>query len=372
MNIEGGLGVFINTTVLETNGAATTFSAETSMLLTSPEISATGGAVTVNGAATVQIGGGTCEVTGLSLLTLTTVGELNIAGGVTTVETGAFTAATGVCLWTAPTFTLAGGNVNVGGVLTTLNAASLAINNSVGTVINSPVTTINSVTTTIAATRTLQVDNIEPTTSHALSINDVDAIQGRPDTGMTVGDIKYLTGNGSGMDITNIANFENYSATNVLIQNQQLYQSFPTILLNGGYQLAFTSSTKVWQYPNIPQLCYTIQVNGRLINNVGTAGMPLSIFGYIAIKNLTRPATLPLPDPIFQLIGNQSIPGGLASSLYQLNYTVPYLNNGSHVTNAESYQIQLYLANGQATPAVNTVSFTVGYVQVNAQISQAL
>jgi hypothetical protein len=374
VNIEGAVFVGINTALLEINGGATTLSAETSVLITTPECSITAAATTITAATELALTAGELNITAGA--TTVEVGGLNVLAAGTEIEVGELGITSGDTTWGSPKITIAGGIVNVGGLTTLLNAATLTINNTTNTFINSPTTTINSAITTIAATRTLKVDNIEPTTANALAISGVNTITGRTDIGLDMEYVKKVEGGGAGMKLANIDTFEDYSATNVLLQNQQFLQAIPTITLNtNNATLAYTSATKVWNYPNIPQLMFAIQIAGKVVNVLGSSqppGAPVNIVGYVALKNLTDPAVIPLYTPFGLSIVRSVQPTNIAQSYFNILYNTPIINDGDPMANGDSYQLQVYLTNFQTNPATDAITVSDAGVQVNIQIAQTL
>jgi hypothetical protein len=374
VNIEGAVFVGINTALLEINGGATTISAETSVLITTPECSITAAATTITALTELALTAGELNITAAA--TTVEVAGLNITAAGTEIEVGHLGITSGITTWGSPEITLAGGNVNVGGIITTLDALTLTINNTTATNINSPITTVNSVTTKFAATRTVEVDNISATTPNALAISGVNTITGRTDTGVVVSQVRSIAGNGAGMNLTNINNFETYSATNVLLQNQQFYEAIPTITLNtNNATLAYTSATKVWQYPNIPQLMFAIQIAGKVVNVLGSSqppGAPVNIAGYVALNNLTHPAVIPLYTPFGLSIVRSVQPTNIAQSYFNILYNTPVINDGDPMANGDSYQLQVYLTNFQVNPATDAITVSDAGVQVNIQIAGGL
>ena len=379
VNIEGGVFCGINTGILEILGAGTTINAATTMLLESPDMTLTGALVNVNGTGTLQLGGSTASLTGLVELTITTAGDLNIAGGITTIETGALTAATGICTWTAPAFNIAGGNINLGGFVTTINSGSLLINTGSATAINSPITQLNSVQTIVAATRTFQVDNIEATTANNLAISGVNTITGRTDLGLTQSEVKSIAGHGSGMDITNIANFETYSATNVLLPCKTFQVVLPsTALSTTSYTNVYSSPTKVWSWLNIPSILFSYSLFGGITNS-GThaAGDPAPFGMYIRLNNLTTPGNVivlaaTIAPGIYQADYITSTNTGGIQSSFVLTNNYSITNDQSLIKQGDSYVIQLFMRNAQATPASNIITLDNCTFSFNAHNAGAL
>ena len=379
VNIEGGVFCGINTGILEILGAGTTINAATTMLLESPDMTLTGALVNVNGTGTLQLGGSTASLTGLVELTITTAGDLNIAGGITTIETGALTAATGICTWTAPAFNIAGGNINLGGFVTTINSGSLLINTGSATAINSPITQLNSVQTIVAATRTFQVDIIEATTANNLAISGVNTITGRTDLGLTQSEVKSIAGHGSGMDITNIANFETYSATNVLLPCKTFQVVLPsTALSTTSYINVYSSPTKVWSWLNIPSILFSYSLFGGITNS-GThaAGDPAPFGMYIRLNNLTTPGNVivlaaTIAPGIYQADYITSTATGGVQSSFVLTNNYSITNDQSLIKQGDSYVIQLFMRNAQATPASNIITLDNCTFSFNAHNAGAL
>jgi hypothetical protein len=178
------------------------------------------------------------------------------------------------------------------------------------------------------------------------------------------------------MKLANIDTFEDYSASNILLQNQQFYQAIPTITLNtNNATLAYTSATKVWQYPNIPQLMFAIQIGGKVVNALGSSqppGAPVNIGGYVALKNLTHPAIIPLFIPFGLSIVRSVQPTNIAQSYFNILYNTPVINDGDPMANGDSYQLQVYLTNFQVNPATDAITVSDAGFQVNIQIAGGL
>jgi hypothetical protein len=193
---------------------------------------------------------------------------------------------------------------------------------------------------------------------------------------MVQSEVKSITGHGSGMNLTNIANFETYSATNVLLQTQFFTGAYANILLSlTSAQLAYTSEVKVWNYPNIPQLVYDAQISGRAVNNSGAGGgVPVNIAGYLVINNLTHPAQIQLgtfvgqPTSVVTSVKYQ----GANFSFFRIKFIDNIINDGDPMVQGDSYQIQLYLINAQPTPATDTILVSDGQINMTVSIAQSL
>jgi hypothetical protein len=289
------------------------------------------------------------------------VGALEFGAGGVEIVWGATQITTGVCLWSAPSLTFAGGNVNVGGFLTTMNAATLTINNSVATNINSPLTVINSVTTRFAAGRTLQVDNIAPTTANSLALSGVNDINGRTDVGMTITQVQSIAGNGSGMDLTNIANFDNYSASNVLLPCKQFTANIPSFTLTAGvgYTLVYTSPTKIWSWLNIPALLFSYSFRSQIFSAGSPAGQATSVGIYIVLANLTTPGN----NIVFSTVTGRSVPNNSSDSLVLITDNQSYPNDQSQIAQGNSYVIRVLASPldspNNSTLVGTTLSFNV-------------
>ena len=388
VNIDAVGLIFINTVgAVEIGaGAGITLNPVGELLMTAGNITATSATtIDANALGAVEIGaGGLISLTAAGDLNFTSTGATwNVGGllfdaGATILNWGGTTINTGIATWNSPSsISIAAPNVNFAGAVNTFNSGTLLVNTLTAMAINSPALQINSATTVVAAGRPISVDILEPTTANSLTISGANTITGRTDTGMTVNEVASVNGHGSGMNLTNIDNFENYSATNVLLQNQQFYQTIPTITLNtNNATLAFTSTTKVWQYPNIPQLMFAIQITGKVVNVLGSSqppGAPVNIAGYVALNNLTNPAVIPLILPFGGLTIVRSVqPTNIAQSYFNILYTTPYVNSGSPMANGNSYQFQVYLTNFQTNPATDAITVSDAGVQVNVQIAQSL
>jgi len=366
VNIEGGIFCGINTGALEVLGAITTINAATSMLIESPDINITGAAVTANGTGTLILGGSTASLTGLIELTITTAGDLNIFGGVTTIGTGELTAVTGICTWTAPAFNIGGGNINLGGFFTTIESGTLLINTGSATAINSPITQLNSVQTIVAATRTFQADNIAPTTANNLAISGVNTITGRTDTGMVQTEVKSIAGNGSGMDLTNIANFETYSATNVLLPCKTLTANIPSVVLTAtaGYTLIYTSPTKIWSWLNIPQLMFSYTFKSDIFSAGSPAGQATPIGIYIVLANLTNPGDA--NTIVFRTLTGTSTPNNAGDSSITLTDNQSYPNKQAEIAQGNSYAIRVFASSLTATNNSTLTNTTMWFNVINA------
>jgi hypothetical protein len=232
------------------------------------------------------------------------------------------------------------------------------------------------VTTTFAAGRTVEVDNIVPTTANSLAISGVNTITGRTDIGLDMEYVKKVEGGGSGMKLANIATFEDYSATNILLQTQFFTAQYASIVLSlTTAQLAYESAVKVWQYPNIPQLVYNAEISGRAVNNSGAGGgVPVNIAGYLVIKNLTHPSEIELGTFVGQptSIVTSVRPQSANFSFFRINFMDTVINDGDPMVEGDSYQILLYLINAQPTPATNTILVSDGLVNMTVSIAQGL
>jgi len=389
VNIDAAALVAINGgLVTEIFGSTTTVNAaELLTLEAGAEVNVTTlGAITINGAVSTEIGSG-------ALISINApLGDVNITSAAATWNVGGLifnaadvnaiwgetTITTGIALWTSlfGSITITAPNVNLAGGVTTIDSGTCLLNSGTATAINSPVLQLNSGQIVVAAGNAIEVDKLQPTTANSLELTGVNTITGRTDTGMTVNEVASVNGHGAGMNLTNIDNFENYSATNVLLQNQQFYQAIPTITLNtNNATLAYTSGTKVWQYPNIPQLMFAIQIAGKVVNVLGSSqppGAPVNIAGYVALRNLTNPALIQLYTPFGLSIVRSVQPTNIAQSYFNILYNTPYVNDGSPIANGNSYQIEVYLTNFQTNPATDAITVSDAGVQVNVQIAQSL
>jgi hypothetical protein len=315
---------------------------------------ASGGTTSIvsGGLFNVTSDGATWNVGGLTF----DAGIVGITWGATTANLASLTATTGDVNWTsltnfsvtAPTASFAGGALNVASAVTNLIGGTLTINNAAATVISSPVLSLNSTQTVLAAGRPLKTDILQPTTANSLAISGVDTI----------------AGGGSGMDLTNIANFETYSATNVLLPCKSLTANIPTISLTAtaGYNLIYTSPTKVWSWLNIPQLLFSYTFNSEIIVSAGApSGQATSVGIYIVLANLTDP--IPSNVIVFKPVTGKSTPNDSANSSIALTANQSFPNDQTSIRQGNSYVIRVFASSldspNNTTLTNNLLSFNV-------------
>jgi hypothetical protein len=399
--VPGGIGLF-NATTVEIGGGAVTINPGGAILMESSDLTATivaaiemnaggaielgaGGALTMNAGAAVEIGaveeisingggnvdiisglalelsaltpgtgtiaiasGGSTSIVSGGIFNITSdnaswdvadltfdAGIVGINWGATTATIASLTATTGDVNWTstqnfgvtAVTTALAGGTLNVLSGVTNLIGGTLTIDNITATAINSPVLSLNSTQTVLAAGRPLKTDILQPTTANSLAISGVDTI----------------AGGGSGMDLTNIANFENYSATNVLLPCKAFTANIPTINLTAtnGYTLVYTSPTKIWSWINIPALLFSYTFNVELMISAGApTGQATSLGIYIVLANLTNPS--PANVIVFKPVTGKSTPNDSVNSSITLTANESFDNDQTLIAQGNSYVIRVF------------------------------
>ncbi len=385
INIDAALGVFINSTAIMeiTAGGAVTLTSGLTMLLDSTgEMSLTAPVITINGAAAVEIGGTTLTATVLGLTTLVTSG-LDITAGATTVETGVIGWATGVSTWASPAWTLVSAATTINGAQMTINSGNLNVT-SATTTIASGTTAITSAVINIPTGKVF-VNEVDAYTTDSLVINGAKTINGAVATGLAMTDVKSIAGQGSGVNITNIANFETYSATNVLLPCESFYAGIANISLNAGSStLVYTSPSLVWNWTNIPFLSYAISVTGyTTITSVGSvfnAADPAYMSGYVVLKNITKPGrtvVLATPDPVttgeYIEYATTSTPNYTkGKSMFNITYNFQYIQDAYNFAVGDSYQIQVFMTNQLAPTLTPVLNLTGAKIQFNVHNANAL
>jgi len=348
-------------------------------LITSTDVNINGTALVELASSVITLNAPIGDLNFNALTSLWDVGALSFNAGVVEVAWGGTTINTGASLWTASTWTYAGGNFNIGGLVTTINSGSLLINTTTATAINSPVLQLNSAQTIVAAGRVFETDILEPTTANSLAISGVDTITGRTDTGMVQTEVKSIAGHGSGMNLTNIANFETYSATNVLLPCKTFQTAIPTITLNfSSYGIIYGSSAKVWSWQNIPSLLFSFSVYGGITNSGSHAsGDPAPLGLYIVLKNQTTTgndiflAPTIAPGVYEASYTTSTATGGTQSSfVISNNYTI--VNDQSLIKQGDSYLILIFARNAQASPTTNAITLQNCTLSFNVHNAGAL
>jgi hypothetical protein len=411
--VPGGIGLF-NATTVEIGGGAVTINPAGAVLIESTDLTATivaaiemnaggaielgaGGVISLDAGANVNIlsgeaieltaltpavglisiaSGGSTSITSGAVFNITSDGALWDVGGLTfnagivelgwgatTANLASLTATTGNVTWnsgdvnwttltnfaiTAATASFAGGALNVASAVTNLVGGTLTINNAAATVISSPVLSLNSTQTVLAAGRPLKTDILQPTTANSLAISGVDTI----------------TGGGSGMDLTNIANFETYSATNVLLPCKAFTANVPTISLTAtaGYNLVYTSPTKVWSWINIPALLFSYTFNSEIIVSAGApTGQATSVGIYIVLANISNPS--PSNTILFKPVTGRSTPNNSGDSSIALTANQSFDNDQTAIAQGNSYVIRVFASSldspNNTTLTNNLLSFNV-------------
>ena len=353
----GGGGVTINPTgaILMTSADLTATmvgAVEINSLTLGIEIAAAVGLVAINAGAAVEIGAGAAvQVGAAGAISLTAGGALNFVSDGALWNVGALTfnalgvnlnwgatrITTGEATWgsltnisiTAATLNLTGGvNLNILGAITSITSGTLLINNPTATTIASPVLSLNSAQTILNAGSVFKTDIVQPTTADNLAISGV----------------KTITGGGSGMNLTNIANFENYSATNVLLPNKTLNSVFPdtssTTLFPGTYYQLFRSITRVWSWPNIPQLVFSYTIKATAITS--GSGLPANYAAplelYMELVSVTNPAN----NIKFSSTFVTATPYDNTKSVFSITDTYSILNDGTKFAQGDTYYIEVF------------------------------
>ena len=352
VNIDAAATIAINATAGVEIGAiaGVTINPVGTTLITCGNITETAvGTIDLNAGGLVEIGaGGAVQIGAAGAVSLTAGADLNfVSDGATwnvggleftalgvLINWGAATINTGDVNWTTPTnfgltattTALAGGTLNVLNAVTNLLGGTLTINNAAATIISSPILSLNSTQTILAAGRPLKTDIIQPTTANSLAISGVDTI----------------AGGGSGMDLTNIANFETYSATNVLLPCKTLIANIaPSIVLPAAtptLTLIYTSPTKIWSWLNIPQLLISYTFTANIFNAGAPTGQATPIAISVSLINLTSPGS----DIILSLATGTSVPNDANVSIVTITANESIINNQTSIAQGNSYQVKVF------------------------------
>jgi len=366
INIDSVAICVINSGFLvEIGGAAVTINTVGAILMESADLTATIiGAAEINAGGAVEIGAGAAiSIAAAGAVSLVAGADLNFTSDGATwnvgglvfdalgvdINWGGTRITTGETSWgsltnisiTAATLNLTGGvNLNILGAITSITSGTLLINNPTATEIASPVLSLNSAQTILNAGSIFKTDIVQPTTADNLAISGV----------------KTITGGGSGMNLTNIANFETYSATNVLLPCKSFSTTLPQTILNSISPIVvYTSTSKVWSWLNIPQLLMSFSVEGFATNSgTFTAGQPASFSVIVYLLNITQPANIVRLRDMYLLSTTRQGGSGTSGFSGTMNYNFP--NDGSKFAQGDSYQIQIQFYNNQASPATNVIT----------------